>query len=168
MVVRDTSDIASLLQQQYVHVEEYCNAQTRLYNCAITNSSRLTSQSSSSTTTEMMALSMGLTKSEPALAVAEISKTIELVREDLKILTNLINQKNDDGNNTMQNSKRLCNMDILRSHVDLSQRVIKTIYNNPSWHANGIPATSIDMETNMVALASLKASIARVCDTIGR
>ena len=115
-----------------------------------------------------VALSMGLTKSEPALAVAEISKTIELVREDLKILTNLINQKNDDGNNTMQNSKRLCNMDILRSHVDLSQRVIKTIYNNPSWHANGIPATSIDMETNMVALASLKASIARVCDTIGR
>ena len=84
MVVRDTSDIASLLQQQYVHVEEYCNAQTRLYNCAITNSSKSTNEFPSSTT-EMMALSLGLTKSEPALAVAELSNTIELVRKDLKL-----------------------------------------------------------------------------------
>jgi hypothetical protein len=48
-------------------------------------------------------------------------------------------------------------------HVALSKRVIQTIANNPSWHAIGIPSHSASvLENNTVALAALKASIARV------
>jgi hypothetical protein len=51
-------------------------------------------------------------------------------------------------------------------HFALSQRVIKTIANNPSWHANGVPNTHADpaamLEANTVAMAALKASIASI------
>ena len=51
------------------------------------------------------------------------------------------------------------------THVSLSNRVVQTISKNPSWHSNGIPshATNI-LETNTVALATLKASITRILE----
>jgi hypothetical protein len=50
-------------------------------------------------------------------------------------------------------------------HVALSHRVLQTIAGNPSWHPNGIPShTKNALEVNTVALATLKASIARICE----
>ncbi len=54
-------------------------------------------------------------------------------------------------------------------HAALSQRVLQTIANNPSWHANGIPSYSQNnatLEINTVALASLKASISNICESL--
>jgi hypothetical protein len=49
------------------------------------------------------------------------------------------------------------------AHVALSQRVIKTIASNPSWHPNGLYShVKSILETNTVALATLKASIDRI------
>ena len=51
-------------------------------------------------------------------------------------------------------------------HIEISKRVIDTVTNNPTWHANGLPDTSGSsarwLQTNTVALASLKASIENI------
>ena len=64
--------------------------------------------------------------------------------------------------------ERLHEEDFFRTypaHVNLSNRVVQTIAKNPSWHSNGIPShvTNI-LETNTVALATLKASISRIIE----
>lgn len=49
------------------------------------------------------------------------------------------------------------------SHLDLSKRVIHTVAKNPSWGSIGLPShTNGVLESNTVALASLRASIARI------
>eukprot|EP00980_Cylindrotheca_fusiformis_P001439 scaffold345_cov134-Cylindrotheca_fusiformis.AAC.50 len=51
------------------------------------------------------------------------------------------------------------------AHVALSQRVLQTIANNPSWQANGLPShVGSILETNTVALATLKASIDHISE----
>jgi hypothetical protein len=51
------------------------------------------------------------------------------------------------------------------AHVTLSRRVIQTIAQNPSYYSNGIPGhTKSTLEANTVALATLKASISRICE----
>ena len=50
-------------------------------------------------------------------------------------------------------------------HLALSQRVIKTIATNPSWHANGLASNSKGItEVNTVGLASLRASIEQITE----
>ncbi|MGK3745360.1 MAG: hypothetical protein ACI90V_012221, partial [Bacillariaceae sp.] len=52
----------------------------------------------------------------------------------------------------------------------LSRRVIETISNNPSWYSNGLPKPTDNnnnnnnnsLQTNTIAIAALKASIARI------
>ena len=52
-----------------------------------------------------------------------------------------------------------------RAHLELSQRVIKTVAQNPSWGCTGLPSNFDGiLETNTVALASLRASITRIRD----
>ena len=166
-MVRDPGYISNLLQQQYAHVEAYCNAQIRLYNCSISDS--VGESGVGTVRLDQLHISpTSMTMSEQKQAVAELFDAISLVRNDLKTLVDLANNNSSGNGHDVLPDTRICNSDLLRAHVDLSRRVIQTIRNNPSWHANGIPATSVDMKTNMVALASLKASIARVCDSIGQ
>jgi hypothetical protein len=50
-------------------------------------------------------------------------------------------------------------------HLDLSQRVIQTVAKNPSWGCVGLPSHSDGvLESNTVALASLRASMMRIKD----
>lgn len=52
-----------------------------------------------------------------------------------------------------------------KEHVDLSARVMKTVAMNPSWDSMGIQSHNNGiLESNTVALASLRASLARVKD----
>ena len=147
-------------------MEAYCNAQIRLYNSSIADS---VAESSVGTFRlgQLRTAQTSTTTSEPSLAVAELFDAISLVRKDLKTLVDLAHSSGDEHDVVIPDA-HICNSDLLRAHVDLSRRVIQTVRQNPSWHADGIPATSVDVKTNMVALASLKASIARVCDSIGR
>lgn len=49
------------------------------------------------------------------------------------------------------------------SHLGLSARVIETVVKNPTWSAMGIPSHSDGiLESNTVALASLRASLAKI------
>lgn len=149
-------ELSSLLQEQYRHVEEYCNAQTRVYNSTV-----LTKAS-----TQRDGIKGGLSVNknmEPSRAVAELSNAVACVRQDLKGLTLILKQSDDI--DTI-NHPRMISASLLREHIHLSRRVIQTISHNPSWNVHGIPATSFNMEANMVALASLKASIARLSDYV--
>lgn len=54
-----------------------------------------------------------------------------------------------------------------KEHIELSQRVIETIAMNPSWDEFDFPShTRGILETNTVALACLKASIARIKEVL--
>ena len=55
------------------------------------------------------------------------------------------------------------------NHINLSKRVIKTISYNPSLYSNGLPKPTDDnhnttnsLQTNTIAIAALKASIASI------
>ena len=49
------------------------------------------------------------------------------------------------------------------SHIGLSQRVCRTILTNPDWSENGLPLSShLLLESNTVALATLKASMTEI------
>jgi hypothetical protein len=152
-----TVDLSSLLQEQYRHVEEYCNAQIRLYNSTVLIKAP--------TQTDGIKGSLSVNKNmETSRAVAELSNAVACVRQDLKGLTLIVEQQSDDSN-TIHHS-RMVRTSLLREHIHLSRRVIQTISHNPSWHVHGIPTTSFNMESNMVALASLKASIARLSEYV--
>jgi hypothetical protein len=50
-------------------------------------------------------------------------------------------------------------------HLDLSKRVIQTVAKNPSWGCIGLPSHSDGaLESNTIALASLRASMMRIKD----
>jgi hypothetical protein len=60
-------------------------------------------------------------------------------------------------------------MDVLSEHIHLSERVVRTIFENGAMlHANGVPATKDNTAIKTVALSSLRASIARVQRKLGK
>jgi hypothetical protein len=151
-----TMDLSSLLQEQYRHVEEYCNAQIRVYNASV--------QTKAPTQRDGIKGGLSVNKNmEASRAVVELFNAVACVRQDLKGLTLILKQSDDI--DTVHHP-RMLSPSLLREHIHLSRRVIQTISHNPSWHAHGIPTTSFNMEANMVALASLKASIARLSEYI--
>lgn len=60
-------------------------------------------------------------------------------------------------------------MEVLSEHIQLSERVLLTIFENGALlHANGVPATKDNTAIKTVALSSLRASIARVQRKLGK
>jgi hypothetical protein len=96
------------------------------------------------------------------------SRQIALALKDLdscrsRVRSNLLQQQQQ------QQQQQEISSRLYPQHVALSHRVLQTIANNPSWHANGIPSYSQNnatLEINTVALASLKASISNICDSL--
>ena len=59
-------------------------------------------------------------------------------------------------------------MDVLLQHIQLSERVLCTIFENGAmFHSNGIPATQDKIAVKTVALSSLKASMVQVLRKLG-
>ena len=135
-----------LLDEQYAMVEEYANAQTLLFNAAANPSAK-----SASETEEFDEFA----PSKPPTVVA-----LERLEEaKWKLRYNFLDLKDASVSKLHTN------------HLSLSERVVTTIYMNPTWHANGLPndagRTSFAqsaLEVNTVAIAALNASIARIKD----
>jgi hypothetical protein len=132
-------NLQSLLKAQYSQVEEYCNAQTRLQNELVVVSSR------DGRPTKGLYHQRALQQT-----TLDLVNSISRVQTDLGTLSTL---KLEDRN--QQNA--------LEAHVQRSNRVLETIYNNGGQlHAIGIPASKDNHEIKTVALATLRASIAQV------
>lgn len=88
---------------------------------------------------------------------------------------------NSNNNNGADNNRNIVSKQQQKrftDHLGLSRRVIRTIANNPLWYSNGLPApapainsgnnnnsknnNSSTLQTNTVAIAVLKASIANI------
>jgi TolA-binding protein len=152
-----------LLEEQYAVVEEYANAQTFMLNATTktttktaTATSRLSSSSSSSSDDDAV-----------INAIERLDKARINVRSNLKDLQEHIIQiqnqiqNNNNNNNNNNEQQRYTN------HINLSKRVIETISYNPSWYSNGLPKPPTDnntnsLQTNTIAIAALKASIATI------
>ena len=136
------ASLAELLEEQYQVTEAFANAQTRLWN-ATTREKSSNEHGNSSRSNPSVASS----NTSPAAAVQAHARSRQDVRNNLQAL-----QYKLDGRHPQ--------------HLDLSRRVVKTIANNPSWHANGIPCIGADaasmLRANTVAMASLKASMVAV------
>mmetsp|Transcript_29190 Transcript_29190/g.44130 ORF Transcript_29190/g.44130 Transcript_29190/m.44130 type:complete len:154 (-) Transcript_29190:318-779(-) len=137
--------LRNFLNQQYLHAEYYCNAQTKLQNSLLQQQNNA-QQSCSSKHVQMES------------AVLELSAAVQDVQQDLETLRRTI-IADDNNNNNIHPRKQT----LLQGHVELSERVVMTIYEHGGmYHPNGIPATKDDIEIKTVALASLRASIARL------
>jgi hypothetical protein len=80
------------------------------------------------------------------LRTIELMKTLEKVKNLMKLLQG----------KKLQGEKR---MDALIRHLDVSKRVLCTIYENGAkLHPNGIPLTNDNVEIKTVALSTLQAS----------
>ena len=81
------------------------------------------------------------------LRIIELMKTLEKVKNVMKLLLG----------KTLQGEKR---MDALFRHLDVSKRVLCTIYEHGAkLHPNGIPLTDDNVEIKTVALSTLQASM---------
>ena len=96
-------------------------------------------------------------------AIERLDKARKNVRSNLKDLQEQEIQIQNNNNNSLQQQRYSMN------HINLSKRVIKTISYNPSWYSNGLPKPNTDdnhntnsLQTNTIAIAALKASIATI------
>ena len=150
-----TRSFSGLLDEQYALIEEYANAQTFLYNAITTTTSRTTSRR---------------TKGQGPSLVGDDSTIKALERLDeakTNVRSNFMNIRDYDDTDIKERHWH-------SGHINISRRVIETISNNPcSWHANGLPTAvgnnnggggiaNEGLKTNTVAIAALKASIARI------
>ncbi|OEU10448.1 hypothetical protein FRACYDRAFT_263748 [Fragilariopsis cylindrus CCMP1102] len=147
-----------LREEQYAVVEEYANAQTFLLNATTTTTKTKTKLSSSSSLSDDAIIN----------AVERLDKARNNVRSNLKNLQEQEIQIQNNNNNSLQQQRYSMN------HINLSKRVIKTISYNPSWYSNGLPKPTDDnhnntntnttnsLQTNTIAIAALKASIATI------
>mmetsp|Transcript_46262 Transcript_46262/g.112958 ORF Transcript_46262/g.112958 Transcript_46262/m.112958 type:complete len:207 (+) Transcript_46262:94-714(+) len=175
-----SNSLRQILEDQYVVVERFANAQTMLFNAVAVTTS--TSTSSSSTTGSTSASVPGMWNVKKSKdgdinhAVEKLDKARRGVRKNwIQLLHHPAFQaqtksmKDEDRNknhhrhyNHRQDRHRHHH---LVRHLTLSRRVVQTINMNPQWHPNGLPAGNLSAEniqTTTVALASLKASIAQV------
>ena len=147
-----------LREEQYAVVEEYANAQTFLLNAttAKTKTKSTTSRLSSSSDDDAIIIN----------AIERLDKARNNVRSNLKDLQEQEIQIQNNNNNSLQQQRYSMN------HINLSKRVIQTISYNPSWYSNGLPKPTDDnhnntnttnsLQTNTIAIAALKASVATI------
>jgi uncharacterized protein (UPF0335 family) len=175
-----------LLEEQYSFVEEYANAQTFMLNATITTTTTTTASRLSSSSSSSSSTSSSSSSDEAVIkAIERLDKARSNVRSNMKDLQEqeeIQNQNHQIQNSTkgyqqQQNHQRY----YTKNHINLSRRVIETISNNPAWYTNGLPkpttssssSSSIDnnnnnnnsnnsLQTNTIAIAALKASIARI------
>jgi uncharacterized protein (UPF0335 family) len=174
-----------LLEEQYSFVEEYANAQTFMLNATITTTTTTTASRLSSSSSSSLPSSSSSSDEAVINAIERLDKARSNVRSNMKDLQEqeeIQNQNHQIQNSTkgyqqQQNHQRY----YTKNHINLSRRVIETISNNPAWYTNGLPkpttssssSSSIDnnnnnnnsnnsLQTNTIAIAALKASIARI------
>jgi hypothetical protein len=104
--------------------------------------------------------------SQSRLLNASMTSSASAADTDDDEIKSALNDLNTYRNRVRSNLERLHQGDFHKlypAHVALSQRVIQTIASNPSWHPNGLHShVKSILETNTVALATLKASIDRI------
>lgn len=87
--------------------------------------------------------------------MAELDSSLKKVQKDLEALKTT----------TLRNRRR---MEVLSAHIELSERVLLTIFENGAvLHPNGIPATKDDVAIKTVALSALRASILKLERKLG-
>mmetsp|Transcript_36975 Transcript_36975/g.42173 ORF Transcript_36975/g.42173 Transcript_36975/m.42173 type:complete len:208 (+) Transcript_36975:3-626(+) len=152
------------LEKQYCNVEIYCNAQTRLQNSFLEKKDEGTTSSFQQWNTHHHRP----TKDQRQLfLVKELSRAIENVQNDSEALQNYFYRKKNNEIDTTSirkihqelNRKEMILLELIKNHLDLSERVLYTIYEHGGmYHLNGLPATKDDLEIKTVALAILRAS----------
>jgi uncharacterized protein (UPF0335 family) len=162
------------LEEQYSFVEEYANAQTFMLNATITTTTTTTASRLSSSSSSSLPSSSSSSDEAVINAIERLDKARSNVRSNMKDLQEqeeIQNQNHQIQNSTkgyqqQQNHQRY----YTKNHINLSRRVIETISNNPSWYSNGLPKptdnnnnnSNNSLQTNTIAIAALKASIARI------
>lgn len=138
-----------LLDQQFALVEEYANAKTLLYNAS--------TKTESATSNPFTIDELGPSQPPIIVALERLEEVQRNLRANIQELTRL-----SAGGRQQQ---------LRPNHLALSKRVITTIANNPAHHSNGLPNDAgrnnfaqKALEANTVAIAALKASIARIKD----
>ena len=154
-MTQKTKAFSGLLEEQYAVIEEYANAQTFLFN-VITTTTRKTGE-----------------QEVPSDDLSSFGDTTD--SSTIKALERLDEARTNVRSNFKSLREDACIKERHSVHIDLSRRVIETISNNPSWHANGLPTPTAGnngggmegLKTNTVAIAALKASIARIREIEG-
>lgn len=156
--------ILSLLENQYAHVEAYCDAQTTLHNTLVNRGS---SKGSATQKKHPVHPYLDLTLHQPPeeyKAVMNIQKSLNSIKGNWTALQELV--ETDKDNDTNRNP---IIASLLQNHMALSRRVVKTVQD--PYHRNGIPTTSSgggenSTERKTVALATLRASMARIQEAL--
>ena len=168
MMNNNAYSMRELLNEQYQSVESFANAQIRLFNATVADAS----PGGMTTRGGVLGGDNNANNTELAEATKNLMICRENVRSTLKRLQDELNNMEQEGGEKNNSAKH--KILLMQQHLSLSRRVIQTIFSNPSWHTNGIPSitTTSDgrntsLETNTVALASLKASITRVLELEG-
>ena len=132
-----------LLDEQYRCLEAFANAQSRLLNA-----SSFTAKTTSRHRPDDEAEEEG---NEVDQAVKHLMSCRQKVQHNLK---------------RFMDDEQFCRKH--NAHLDLSRRIIRTMAKNPSWDRVGIPShLNAVLETNTVALATLRASICLIKDLEG-
>lgn len=133
---KEEEPLRLLLQKQYQHAEEYCNAQTRLHSALVDN--RPHSQ-----------LDQLLFHHTLQRALEDMKESTDKVRSDL---VSLEESRTEVANHNLHKA--------LQTHLETSHRIVQTMFHSGGrFHTSGIPANKDDYESKMVALATLRASI---------
>jgi hypothetical protein len=145
--------ILATLEAQYTHVEAYCDAQTSLGNVYIQRGK------SQEATTRTIHPYLQLEQPSPEYtALQQVRTSLHAIHQDWQIIHQLLEELN-------HNDKEIHAM--LLRHVALSKRVLQTVQDR--YHRNGIPiltSSQSSLERKTVALATLRASIARIQQAI--
>ena len=159
--------VGQLLEEQCELVEDYANAQTVLYNAITTNKTRhnTTQGGSMSTTTATGGILRSLERLDETRTKVR-SNFLRLREETTTTTTNTANTVLE----RQQQQHRHYYDNMMDRHMGLSERVVGTISSSISWHANGLPAPNSGgddtilegLQSNTVAIAALRASVARI------
>jgi len=164
--LRSPDDIVKLLDSQYAHVEEYCQVQTMLHNLLVNRGRDKKGKREDAVTRIMNGYS--LYQKEEIQAIGLIKESILTVKNDLVKLHVLVDSLKE---NWLSLDKHTSNL--LQQHLDLTYRVQKSVQDE--YTTNGIPkpkghnnnGTVVNSnETKMLALATLRASAARIKETL--
>ena len=142
--------IHAMIDHQYTIIEDYCQTQTLVGNLLLTTKAAVgTSQRRRPDSNKL------------SQAIQQLRKCLQTVQQDADSWNQLLLELFEgDANPNL--------FPVIQQHVALSQRVLQTIHQ--PYHANGIPvstATNTNRhETNTVALATLRASGARLKDAL--
>jgi hypothetical protein len=162
--------IMHALELQYTHIHDYCQAQTKLSNLWMSRGGGR----------DKSPLGCQVQQQQQQQTIHEVDKAIQHVRHDMVALQTLSDlyeqQQQDDDDDDDDDSTEIIVphvQSLLKKHIALSRRVIQTVQEH--YHANGIPNNSQGLQQQqqsssqnsckLVALATLRASIARIKET---